>query len=80
MNDLIEKWSDRGYKEEVSKYLIMDIAELKEEANKCDKLSNEYLIKATTLEEYGAVDMAINESDNYGNLGLLISDIIILLH
>ena len=76
MDEIIEKWSDRGFKDEVMEYIQMDIIELKEEATKCKRLENKYLIKATTLEECGAVDMAVKESNNYGNLWLLISEII----
>ena len=76
MDEIIEKWSERGFQEEIRIYQQMDIVKLVEEVKKCEKLSNKYLIMSTKLEEYGAVDVALYESDNYSNLTILLQEII----
>jgi len=74
--ELIERWSERGYKKEVMKYLNMDIENLKDEDSKMMELSKEYFNKGIQSDDLGVVDMALAENNNYDNLSLLICEMI----
>lgn len=76
MNELTEKWSERGYEEEVMKYLNMDIESLQNEDSKMMELSQEYFDTGIQSDNLGVVDMALAENNNYDNLSLLICEVI----
>ena len=76
MNDLIEKWSERGYEKEVMKYLNMDIESLQSEDSKMMELSQEYFDTGIQSDDLGVVDVALAENNNYDNLSLLICEVI----
>ena len=76
LNDLIEKWNERGYEKEVMKYLKMDIESLKNEDSKMLELSQEYFDKGIQSDNLGVVDVALAENNNYDNLSLLICEVI----
>lgn len=75
-NELIKKWSERGYEKEVMKYLNMDIENLKNEDSKMMELSQEYFDTGIQSDDLVVVDMALAKNNNYDNLSLLICEMI----